>query len=189
MKIVKRRRYDGFTIVELLIVIVVIGVLAAIVIVAYTGVTARASYATVRQDLSSVRTAIELYHVDKGEYPNSADCVNTSGEYNFQDNWCGWDQGRSDSFVPGLVPQYIAALPALSRDLPQKDSYLYQSRAADGLSSGTEQYQLIRYRAVTLGGLSGAEKSNNSDIITGGPGGYTGNEAWGFKSNAATAWW
>lgn len=44
----------GFTIVELLIVIVVIGILAAITIVSYTGVTARANESSVQSDLRNM---------------------------------------------------------------------------------------------------------------------------------------
>ncbi|MEO7904543.1 MAG: type II secretion system protein [Candidatus Saccharimonadales bacterium] len=181
---------SGFTIVELLIVIVVIGILAAITIVAFNGVQARAQLATTQQNLSNIKKAIELYHADKGEYPNSANCVNTPGEANYEFNWCGWDQGQGDSFIPGLVPDYIPVIPTLPRSLPSRDSYLYQSGKPDGSGEGgTDQYQLIRYRAPALGGLNAVEKKDNSLILNGGPGGYTGNEAWGYKSNPATEWW
>lgn len=50
---------SGFTIVELLIVIVVIGILAAIVIVAYQGVTKRANDTTVRSDLANLAKKLE----------------------------------------------------------------------------------------------------------------------------------
>lgn len=59
----------GFTIVELLIVIVVIGVLAAITIVAYTGIQNRASDATVQSDVTNLAKKIQLIHADTGEYP------------------------------------------------------------------------------------------------------------------------
>lgn len=184
-----KRSLRGFTIVELLVVIVVIGILAAIVIVAYNGVTAKAQYATERQDMSEIRKALEMYYTDNGAYPDSQNCVNTSGEYNYQDNWCGWDQGQGDSFIPGLVPKYLAKLPTLPQSLPQKDSYVYQSGNEWGTAGGTAQYELIRYRASSLGGLSSVERTNNPDILDGGPGGYDGTQAWGFKSNPATNWW
>lgn len=50
------RRSDGFTIVELLVVIVVIGILAVITIVSYSGISARASEATLAADLANAKT-------------------------------------------------------------------------------------------------------------------------------------
>lgn len=46
-------RQNAFTIVELLIVIVIIGILAAITIVSYTGITQRANEATLKSDLAN----------------------------------------------------------------------------------------------------------------------------------------
>lgn len=54
-----RIQHTGFTIVELLIVIVVIGVLASIVIVAYQGVTNRANDTAVQSDLHETVQTIE----------------------------------------------------------------------------------------------------------------------------------
>ncbi len=59
-------RKAGFTIVELLIVIVVIGVLAAIVIVAYTGIQAQARSAAISADLRNVKQAISRLEIDTG---------------------------------------------------------------------------------------------------------------------------
>lgn len=65
------QKLRGFTIVELLIVIVVIGVLAAISIVAYTGIQNRAHDSAVQSDLAAAAKALELYKTDKGTYPDS----------------------------------------------------------------------------------------------------------------------
>lgn len=59
----------GFTIVELLIVIVVIAILAAISIVAYNGIQQRARDAERSQELIAIQKALELYHIDNGGYP------------------------------------------------------------------------------------------------------------------------
>lgn len=58
----------GFTIVELLIVIVVIGILAAITVAAYNGVQAQARDNVRKQDLAQLAKATKLYAVDKGDY-------------------------------------------------------------------------------------------------------------------------
>lgn len=66
-----RRKQTGFTIVELLVVIVVIGILAAITIVAYNGVQNRASDAAVQSDLRNVGSAIARYKVTEGKLPSA----------------------------------------------------------------------------------------------------------------------
>lgn len=59
----------GFTIVELLVVIVVIGILAAITIVSYTGITNRAVIASIQSDLNNASTQLKLDQVTNGIYP------------------------------------------------------------------------------------------------------------------------
>jgi prepilin-type N-terminal cleavage/methylation domain-containing protein len=59
----------GFTIVELLIVIVVIGILAAIVIVAYNGVSQRANTTKATGNAASVKKVAEAMNADGGVYP------------------------------------------------------------------------------------------------------------------------
>jgi len=65
----KIRKERGFTIVELLVVIVVIGILAAITIVSYTGITAKANKAAAIQNSSSVMTAADAYFAENQTYP------------------------------------------------------------------------------------------------------------------------
>lgn len=59
----------GFTIVELLIVIVVIAILAAISIVAYSGVQDRAEASKTASAVSAYKKGLLLYKADKGFYP------------------------------------------------------------------------------------------------------------------------
>jgi len=61
----------GFTIVELLIVIVVIGILAAITIVSYSGVTSRANTATNQSNANSVLKSAESVFAENNAYPAS----------------------------------------------------------------------------------------------------------------------
>lgn len=83
---------SGFTIVELLIVIVVIAILAAISIVAYNGMQDRARASTVQSDLSGAMKKLSLYRVDN-EYPlsdASLETVNISisrDAYNLNNNF------------------------------------------------------------------------------------------------------
>ncbi|TAL14740.1 prepilin-type N-terminal cleavage/methylation domain-containing protein [Patescibacteria group bacterium] len=64
-----RQQERGFTIVELLIVIVVIAILAGITIVAYSGITARAQQSKIQQTAANVQGVAEAFNADKGYYP------------------------------------------------------------------------------------------------------------------------
>ena len=66
----------GFTIVELLVVIVVIGILAAITIVSYTGISQKAITATLQSDLDGASKQLKLYQVENSQYPTSLDANN-----------------------------------------------------------------------------------------------------------------
>lgn len=68
-------KQQGFTLVELLIVIAVIAILVTLTVVAYNGVTKNAIVASLQSDLTSARDQIKLFQLDKGSFPNSiTDC-------------------------------------------------------------------------------------------------------------------
>jgi prepilin-type N-terminal cleavage/methylation domain-containing protein len=66
-----RNNERGFTIVELLIVIVVIAILATITIVAYSGITSRANNTKAQAQAASVQKVAEAFNADNGRYPAS----------------------------------------------------------------------------------------------------------------------
>jgi len=60
---------SGFTIVELLIVIVVIGILAAITIVAYNGIQSRGRDANINATANQIQKSVQLWYLDTGILP------------------------------------------------------------------------------------------------------------------------
>lgn len=72
------QKQTGFTIVELLIVIVVIGILAAITIVAYNGIQNRANDTTIQSDLSAFAKKVQLSAADSGVFP-AAGAIRNAG--------------------------------------------------------------------------------------------------------------
>lgn len=118
----------GFTIVELLIVIVVIGILAAITIVAFNGVQSRARDSARTNDIKSIQKALELYRVDNGIYPS----VGTDNVgYNLS------------TLSTALVPTYIAKIP----NDPKSGSTNYQYVRGSDVSGA---YGIrISYEAIT----------------------------------------
>lgn len=64
-----KSKNQGFTIVELLIVVVVIAILAAITIVSYNGITNRANASAAKSTAATIQKKIELYQADQSVYP------------------------------------------------------------------------------------------------------------------------
>ncbi len=62
-------RQRAFTLVELLLVLVILGILAAIVIPKFSGRTEQAKEQAVRTQISTFRTALDAFEVDNGYYP------------------------------------------------------------------------------------------------------------------------
>lgn len=92
-----RGPHSGFTIVELLIVVVVIAILAAITIVAFNGVQSRSRDAHRDSSIVFLKKALEFYKIDNDAYP--AVCA--------ADN-----SGCSITLLAGaLTPTYMAAIP------------------------------------------------------------------------------
>ena len=81
MKMIQKTHSRGFTIVELLIVIVVIAILAAITIVSFNGVQNKAKVASMKADLSNTAKQIEIFRVQQNSYPGSiAECPAASAQ-------------------------------------------------------------------------------------------------------------
>lgn len=76
---INRTNKRGFTIVELLIVIVVIAILAAISIVAYNGIQQRARDSERQSDINVMQKQLELFYVDKGYYPLTESLLGGNG--------------------------------------------------------------------------------------------------------------
>ena len=64
-----RRPQHGFTLVELLLVLVILGILAAIVLPRFTNRTKQAQVAAAQTQISTFKTALDAFEVDNGYYP------------------------------------------------------------------------------------------------------------------------
>lgn len=67
-----KRKEQGFTIVELLIVIVVIGILAALVVTTFSGIQKKGRDSERKTDIQAVHAQLEAYHATNGRYPTLA---------------------------------------------------------------------------------------------------------------------
>jgi general secretion pathway protein G len=72
-------RGGGFTLIELIVVVSVLGILAAIALPNYKNAIIQAKEAVLREDLYRFRDLIDQYQADKGKYPESLEALVSSG--------------------------------------------------------------------------------------------------------------
>lgn len=66
-----RLRLGGFTLIEVMVVVVILGILAALVVPRVVGRTDDARAVAVKQDIASVMQALKLYRLDNSRYPTA----------------------------------------------------------------------------------------------------------------------
>lgn len=77
------KKQKGFTLVELLIVIIIIGILATLVIITFTGVQAKARDSKRQTDITAIDATVSAFFAQYGFYPTQADLSQTgNGNFN-----------------------------------------------------------------------------------------------------------
>ena len=148
----KNKHTAGFTIVELLIVIVIIGILAAITIVAYNGIQNRAFNSRVQSDIKNVQKLVENYNAINGSYPSTGSLNTVRTDSN-----CTGGSKQTD-----WVPSVTEALPqsqANSGVSGGRGCYMYSSdgtsyivtawNAINGGPQNTTMYRRLGYREMS----------------------------------------
>ncbi len=67
----KQRNVKGFTFIELMVVVIILGILAAIVLPKFTGRTREARIKAAESQIQVFSTALEAYELDNGRYPTT----------------------------------------------------------------------------------------------------------------------
>lgn len=70
---------QGFTIIELMIVVTIVGILATLAVPSYQAAIVKAKEGALRQDLFSLRDVIDQHRADKGKYPENMQSLISAG--------------------------------------------------------------------------------------------------------------
>jgi prepilin-type N-terminal cleavage/methylation domain-containing protein len=129
----------GFTMIEVLVVLAIIGILTAILVANYTEARKNSRDKLRKSDLKSLQLAIELYKAQNGSYP-PAGCGR--GVW----SWTGSSAsfGSCTEYISGLAPQFIPALPQDRGTTGH--GYIYMT---DGTSYKVLSYQSAETSLVT----------------------------------------
>lgn len=74
----RKQMRRGFSLIELMFVVAIIVILAAVIIPNFTGVTDRSKTARVSEDFSNFATALELYRADWGKFPTATEAISVT---------------------------------------------------------------------------------------------------------------
>lgn len=128
------KKHSGFTLVELLIVIVIIGLLGSLVAPQMFSKIGSSKQSTAKTQMQMFETALDTYYLDVGNYPKALDNLKSSDAR-------GWDGPYIKKDVP-LDPwgnPYMLTVPG-----PSGENYVITSFGKDGQQGGDGENQDIR---------------------------------------------
>lgn len=120
-------RQSGFTLIEILVVVAIIGIIASVVMVSLSTARSKGRDARRKADLVQLQKALELYENTNSNYPD------TGGAW-FGVSVNGGNKTTSgvNAYIPGLTPNFVSVLPVDPKGVTTAWSgYLYRS---DGTS-------------------------------------------------------
>lgn len=177
--------HKGFTIVELLIVIVVIGILAAIVIVAYNGVTARANDTKVRNAAAQLEKSIFAWSIETGNTVihgglNSTTAVGSTGCVDGVSGWFGKGAyvctAEEHLIAQKVIPaNFTSSLPSNKHYSPASGGRLAMMLYKCGATAG-------RYALFWTLERPTSEESAALDSIVGSCGNTQVRDTWGMRA-------
>lgn len=140
----RRLGNDGFTLIEIMVVIVILGILAGWVAPKLMGRTDEAKQVKAKMDITSLETALKLYKLDNGRYPDTEQGLEALVRQ--PDTGVTPKRWREGGYMDkGKVPKD-----------PWGNEYIYLSPGTSG------DYDIISYGADGVSGGEGADRDINS---------------------------
>lgn len=153
-------REQGFTLIELLIVSIVVGVLATLVAMTYSGVQAKNRNARRQTDIQKIQSELETFYAQHSKYPGIAELNNA--DWRAKNMKTLADDTISDPAWKTSVKACTAAERAIFTEQPTEKCYSYQATTASGSPCLDEKIGCAQYTLTSL--LEGGEKYVKSSL-------------------------
>ena len=133
----RRKQQEGFTLIEIMVVILILGLLATLVVQSLRGATDKAKRTKAMADIAELKTALDRYYIDIGSYPTSDQglaALVTGGTQQVAGGGGGGGGGDEGGYI-----QRIPNDPWGNPYVYQSDgtNYSLKSYGADGAEGGT----------------------------------------------------
>ena len=145
----QKQKQNGFTTIELVLIVVIIGVLAALLISTRAGVKQNDRDAERQRDVQELRDGLESYFATNNHYPTLSD-LNDSGWRNTNMKAIGQDTFRD----PSSTSNEFA-------DTPAKNTYAYTVSSASGAPCGSAVTPCTQYTLTATLESGGTYTKNN----------------------------
>src|SRR6266542_1989150 len=150
----KHLREQGFTLIELLVVSIIVGILATLVAMTFSGVQAKNRNAKRQSNVNSLQSQLETYYAEKTKYPSLAELNNAS--------WRQQNLKQTPAFTI-TDPQWNSKITACTTagkavlaTTPAVKCYSYQATTTDGSACTDANVACTQY--TITGTLEGGEK-------------------------------
>jgi prepilin-type N-terminal cleavage/methylation domain-containing protein len=150
----KNAREQGFTLIELLVVSIIVGILATLVAMTYSGVQAKNRNSGRQANVNAMQSQLETYYAEKIKYPSLADLnsaswrqENLKGTPSFTVTDPQWNDKTKACTADGV---------AILADKPMAKCYSYQATTTDGSPCIAATVDCTQYTLTTT--FEGGEK-------------------------------
>lgn len=159
----KKPCHRGFTLIELMIVIVILGVLMGTILPRLTGAQARARDTGRVADLNTISQALETYYDDNGDYPAGTACLGGSGD-TVGPLLAGYLKGGKIPMAPSTLQQTIVGSYSCTQG-----EYLYVALENRGIANNgyalATDVETAQNANVIFGSTAGAPSPINTSVL------------------------